>query len=360
MTLDCDEISAVKTLGVLWLATEDVFTFKSDCVLKKFQPTKRNFLKRIATLFDPLGMLSPFIVRAKVLMQKIWIAGMDWDDTLPEELSMKMKSWFKELPELCRLRVPRCLQLKEATSVTLQVFVDASQDAYGAVVYMGSQGVKGNVLLSFIASKTRVAPLQSISIPRLELMAAVLGKRLTLSIAEVLDIDKEFITFWTDSTSVIWWVRGHSRQYEPFIANRIGEIQASTNPDKWRYVPIKQNPADYLTRGTTLIELSQLKTWWEAPIFLWDDESHWPQLETIDSCSRELKRKCNSTLIPSVATLVNVEELDKGIWRLHPNRFSSWRKLTRILAWVLRFIYNCTQENKISQTELKYQMLKTI
>ena len=193
---------------------------------------------------------------------------MDWDNTLPEELSMKMKSWFMELPELCRLRVPRCLQLKEATSVTLQVFVDASQDAYGAVVYMRSQGVKGNVLLSFVASKTRVAPLQSISIPRLELMAAVLGKRLALSIAEVLDIDKEFITFWTDSTSVIWWVRGHSRQYKPFITNRIGEIQASTNTDKWRYVPTKQNPADYLTRGTTLIELSQLKTWWEAPFFM--------------------------------------------------------------------------------------------
>ena len=103
-----------------------------------------------------------------------------------------------------------------------------------------------------------------------------------------------------------------------------------------------------------MIELSQLKTWWEAPIFLWDDESHWPQLETIDkqnSNSRELKRKYNSILIPSVATLVNVEELDKGIWRLHPNRFSSRRKLTRILAWVLRFINNCTKENKISQAE---------
>ena len=92
--------------------------------------------------------------------------------------------------------------------------------------------------------------------------------------------------------------------------------------------------------------------------FLWNDESHWPQLETIDkqnSCSRELKRKYNSTLISSVATLVNVEELDKGIWRLHPNRFSSWRKLTRILAWVLIFINNCTQENKISQAELNVE-----
>ena len=76
VSLDGDEISAVKTLGVLWLATNDVFTFKSD-VLKKFQPSKRNFLKRIATLFDPLGMLSPFVIRAKVLMQEIWVRGLD-------------------------------------------------------------------------------------------------------------------------------------------------------------------------------------------------------------------------------------------------------------------------------------------
>ena len=109
------------------------------------------------------------------------------------------------------------------------------------------------MLLSFVASKT--APLQPLSIPRLELMAAVLGKRLALSIAEILNIDKEFITFWTDSTSVLWWVKGYSRQFKPFIANRIGEIQTSTNPNTWRYVPTKESPADYLTRSTTQIRV---------------------------------------------------------------------------------------------------------
>ena len=180
----------------MWLATEDVFTFKSYCVSEKFQPTKRNYLKRIATLFDPLGMISPFIIRAKVLMQEIWVCDLDWDDPLPEEISVKIMSWFAELPMLPKIRVPRCLQLREeVTSATLHAFVDAS--------------------------KTKVA---SLSIPCLELMAAVLGKRLALSIAEILNIDKEFITFWTDSTSVLWWVKGYSRQFKPFIANRIGEI----------------------------------------------------------------------------------------------------------------------------------------
>ena len=81
-----DEVSPVKTLGVLWLATDDVFTFKSYCVVEKIQPTKRNYSKRIATLFDLLGMLSPSVSRAKVLMQEIWVCVLDCDDPLPEEL----------------------------------------------------------------------------------------------------------------------------------------------------------------------------------------------------------------------------------------------------------------------------------
>ena len=99
------------------------------------------------------------------------------------------------------------------------MFVDASQSAYGAVVYMKSEHKEGNVL-SFVASKTKVAPLQSLSIPHLELMAAILGKQLALSIAEVLNIDRKFITFWTDNTSVLWCVKGYSRQFKPFIYSK--------------------------------------------------------------------------------------------------------------------------------------------
>ena len=93
---------------------------------------------------------------------------------------------------------------------------------------MRSEYTEGEVSLSFVTSKTKVAPLQSLSIPRLELMAAEVSFVL-------LNIDREFIIFWSDSTSVLWWVKGYSRQFKPFVANRIGEIQTSTNPDKTQW-----------------------------------------------------------------------------------------------------------------------------
>ena len=156
--------------------------------------------------------------------------------------------------------------------------------------------------------------------------------------------------------------KGYSRQFKPFVANIIGDIQSPTSPDKWRYVPTKHKPADHLTRGTTLIELSQLKIWWERPIFLSEDKSNWPKLETVpkpNSYTRELKRKYNNVQLSSAATLVNMEESVEESWRIHPSKFSSWRRLNRVLAWVLSFINNCKQENKLNQVELSVEEIST-
>ena len=129
---------------------------------------------------------------------------MDWDDQLPKELSTKIVLWFAELALLPQIKVPRCLQLKEQVKlVCLHVFVDASQDAYGAVVYEKVEYQNETSSVRLVASKTKVAPLQSLSIPRLELMGAVLGNKLAQTIVNVLTISKDAVTFWIDSTSVL-------------------------------------------------------------------------------------------------------------------------------------------------------------
>ena len=182
---------------------------------------------------------------------------------------------------LSRIKIPRCLQSnREVTSITLHTCIcGCISISLWDIVYLRSECENGDIVVRFVASKMKVAPLQSISVPRLELMRALLRKRLALSVAKTLTINKPSITFWTDSISVLWWVKGYSRQFKPFVANRIGEIQSEISSDRWRYIPTSENPADYLTCGTTLVELSQLRVWWEGPAFLSKGEIDWPQLK---------------------------------------------------------------------------------
>ena len=172
-----DGLPMVKTLGVTWLPGEDVFTFNTNPPEKDFPPTKRNFLKKIAKLFDPVGFLATFIIRAKILLQEMWAAGMNWDDLFLGGLASKARKWFKELEDLPTIKVPRCLRLgeeEEILSQTLHTFVHASQDAYGAVVYSRATYKSAAVSIRFVAAKSRVAP-----------MAAVLGLRMAGSISRV-------------------------------------------------------------------------------------------------------------------------------------------------------------------------------
>ena len=107
-------------------------------------------------------------------------------------------------------------------------------------------------------------------------MAAVLGLRMAGSISRVLNASLDQATFWSDSMNVVWWIRGRSRSFKPFVANRVGEIQTATDPKQWRYVPTNKNPADLLTRGLKLSELTKNENWWTGTDFLGHEESEWP------------------------------------------------------------------------------------
>ena len=205
-----------------------------------------------------------------MLLQDMWTAGIDWDDELTEPLSIAARAWFAELYQLQQIQVPRCLWNEGtiADTMTLHTFVDASENAYGAVVYARCQNGDGTISTNIVASKTRVSPNIATSIPRLELMGAIVGMRLTTRISDVLGVKMEKVTFWCDSVNVLWWVRGRSRNFKPFVANRVGEIQTFTQPTQWRYVPTKVNPADILSRGMHAGELAECDSWWRGPVFL--------------------------------------------------------------------------------------------
>ena len=116
VNLEDDGLPSVKTLGVLWVAKDDVFQFRVNPP-ESLEFTKREFLSRIARLFDPMGFLAPFTIQGKMLLQEMWLVGVDWNEPLPEELVAKAKAWFKELPDLSKIEVPRCLQLSKKQEV---------------------------------------------------------------------------------------------------------------------------------------------------------------------------------------------------------------------------------------------------
>ena len=159
--------------------------------------------------------------------------------------------------------------------VPFRANVGASSEAYGAVRYLKSEYAQGCYVVRIIASKTIVCPLTPISTPRLELMAAVLGLRLTLSILAALDISIDHARCWSDSMNVLYWIRGKGKQYLQFVANRIGEIQNQSNPEQWQYVETEENPADLCSRGLSASRLKDNLLWWRGPDFLSKHESEW-------------------------------------------------------------------------------------
>ena len=246
VSLEKNELPTTKTLGIRWDAGDEEFLFDYSSPTDDFHYTKRNVLKKTASLFDPLGFLSLFIIKAKLYLQQAWLEALDWDDELPEKLKNEWENWFNELHLLQGIKIPRCLKNSNlVTSVTLHSFSDASEKAYAAVVYARHEYEDKSITTQLIASKTRLSPLKAISIPRLELMGALIGVRLTKQVSTALEIPVKDATFWVDSMNVLHWIHGRSRDYKPFVAHRVGEIHDESCPDQWKHVPTELNPADY-------------------------------------------------------------------------------------------------------------------
>jgi hypothetical protein len=177
-------------------------------------PTKREFLRFIMSVFDPLGLTCPLTIGSRIIMQKIWKAGTQWDEALNNECFEDWLKWLKSLNELKSLKIPRWYRINHQ-KVSLHVFGDASEQAYSAVAYFVN--ADGNVAL--IAGKARVTPLKIISILRLELQAALLVCRLAEKITKEHEIDVIKTILWTDSMTVLQWIRSNPKDYKPFVAH---------------------------------------------------------------------------------------------------------------------------------------------
>ena len=250
-----------KILGVLWSTERDEL---AAVVADLPSPsTKRELLSVISRTFDPLGMLSPWMIRGKILFQRLWCEASTsrWDDPLPEAIQVEVQKWW-ENSHTHQLWFPRplCASEKSETDDAFHVFCDASQQAYCAMVYLVSAGQS-----RLVTAKSRLAPIKPhLTIPRMELMAALIGARLLRFVPTTLQRSEPVVYLWTDSTDVLGWL-GNPRPRKVFVENRVSAILDLTDPGQWGHVRGSENPADLGTRGIPLKSLECQDLWWHGP-----------------------------------------------------------------------------------------------
>ncbi|XP_059091770.1 uncharacterized protein LOC131887232 [Tigriopus californicus] len=265
-----------KVLGMRWNIKEDVLVF--DVMKTEIDIyTRRTILSRLAGLYDPMGLMATIIVAGKIKMKELIIRGQGWDDEIAQDQTVWWKRWMGNLKHLSEVRFQRSYSLTPDCDAEYEVhtFCDASEDAFAATIYLRTVR-KNDVEITLICSKTRVSPKKPMTIPRLELQAAVLGARLAQHVVQALCVEVSSQVYWTDSRIVRAWIANSAHHFKPFVAHRVGEIQTITSVEDWRHVPGKENPADLASRG--VISAREIpRVWFSGPEFLLHPEEHWPQ-----------------------------------------------------------------------------------
>ena len=305
--------------------------FKLDLFTGKQIPTKREFLSIIMSIFDPLGFLTPFTIHSRILMQKVWSSGINWDHKLLENEFFKWKQWLGNLTQVQKCRIPRCYQFESSrvTSIELHIFCDASKEANAAVGYWRFSFKDGTFHIAIIMAKSRVAPVKPISTPRLELQAALLAVRLAKTIASEHNLSFTKRIFWSDSSTVLHWIKKDPHCFKSFVMNRLGEIRENSFTKEWRWVPTKDNPADDGTRWAPNA-LDNNSRWFIGPPFLKKIEKYWPKLK--------LDTQCKKDVDASEFRTENIFVITTQTFVLDFTKYSSWNKLLKTLVCIFKAI----------------------
>ncbi len=323
-----------KTLGLHWNTLKDDMYVSIPKIEYHGKLTKRQLVSNIAKVYDVMGWLSPVILFAKSLLQQVWESRVDWDDSVPGDILADWSRWVSELPVLSHRCIPRCYAdpSKEISSRQIHGFSDASEKGFGAVVYLRTFYFDSSVTVSLVISKTRVAPIKRLTIPKLELAGALLLAELMETVRVALKLVISQIYAWSDSQIVLAWLDGNPRKLPTYVANRVSQILDLMPASTWRYVPSSQNPADCASRGVLPSALLEHDLWWDGPAWLLNEPSTWPVIP---------KTHSQQETAPEIHILtVQVEKFDLV------SRYSSFTQLKRIIAFIYRFYRACQKKNR--------------
>ncbi|GBM82471.1 hypothetical protein AVEN_227005-1 [Araneus ventricosus] len=305
----------VKTLGMLWDPKVDCLTYEVK-IKDNDSFSKREVLAEIARLYGPLGLIGPIITKAKIFIQGLWKMKLDWSAQLPPDAMKEWKRFYLKLSKVNNLKIQRYILLPGSDE-------------------------SGQFKTSLLCSKSRVAPLKTLTIPRLELSAALLLSRLVKKFVTILQLPIDEISLWTDSTIVLEWIKTEPHKLKTFVSNRVAEIQTLTEDRHWKHICSKQNPAGLISRGCHADELLKNDMWFSGPDLQTDeleDNQFIPDPTYVDELKCAVTLTCNG---------YNSEFYDELF-----NRTNNFTKLIRIVSFIFRFINNTKAEecrNKVSK-----------
>ncbi|XP_065180222.1 uncharacterized protein LOC135810660 [Sycon ciliatum] len=344
----------VKVLGLSWDTQADQLTIPSSKTLRvpstpDSPVTKRIVLCGLSSLYDPLGLVLPITLRARLLLRQIWQSQLDWDSPLPESLAEQWLEISAMMSDVSSLAIPRLYgPVTAAVDIQLHVFTDASMDAYAAAAFLRVT-TAGKHYASLIFSKLRLAPTsksqsgESLSIPRLELMGVVIGARLAVFLLEQLHVRISSTTLWTDSKCVLHWLAS-TRDLALFVQNRIAELRSHKSL-AYRYVPTSANPADLATRPRSVQDLAKDALWWHGPPWLQGPDSHWPLRESLHLTPETLQQIAAELRGSNVLHSVTLAAADTtppmpaaDVLTVLVDRTSRLERLVHIVFYCCRFI----------------------
>ena len=318
-------------LGVYWDTEDDCFCFSAN--LPNHHRTRRGLLSALSSVYDPLGLLGPFILEARRIVQDLCRLNLRWDDPIPEDAERRWETWTRALDSVPALKFPRCLLPHQPSAPpVLHHFSDASGMAYGVTSYLRYTDHHGQHHATLVMAKSRLSPMKATTIPRLELCAATLATRQDELLRRELDLSLGQSVFWVDSTTVLQYIFSTNRRFLTFVANRVGEIRRRTSLSAWRYVPTADNPADITTRPTDPRTLGY-KHWQQGPEFLRLSPESWPD----NAVPPPLGEEDNEVSPPATCCLQETRRrldfMDSFVERY------SWTKKIRILARAVAAIH---------------------
>ena len=343
-----------RVLGVVWNSERDVVKFipvlnfspkrkgvytKVDLTVADvpqsipLQLTRRMVLEQTMKLFDPFGFLSPFSLLAKSLLRETWVGKLGWDDPLSEQLRNKWVAFFVQLFQVANLEYDRCLKPAHAVGLpSLIILSDGSDLAYGCIAYIRWELSDQSVWCQMIMSKARIAPVNKVSTPQMELNGAVTSKRIRSIIEKECRFDFERVVHLVDSETVLAMLNKCSTRFRIYEGVRVGEIQAASKGDLscWFWVSGETNTADWLTRGRQPHELAPGTEWWNGPSFMYSPISKWP--------IKSVNELHNVSNLPGEKKSVYATKSVESVPLLDYSRYRSARQVQWILARIISAI----------------------